>query len=586
MKKITKLVAFGALALPMLGNAQVSTAVQKKKALLEEYTGNFCTYCPQGHTIAQGLVDNYDAVTIKIQTGGFSGTDPVFGGTLQTPTGNSIAAPFDSQGYPNGTVSRRTAYAGIGRGDWESAVQTIITEDAPVNLDIVSTVDVTSRTLNVDVEYYYTATEANATNYLHVGYYQDNIAAYQYDPGFNPDGFYLLNEAVYEFDHAFRDMVNGTWGEVINGTTATSTGTKSYSITLPASFSTFALEPGAIKVYAYMTTTDQGEVLNVEGATPTYSNFPNNDEIGLIYVSSPTDESCEGTTADYAPKALVATYGGDDLTSFTTDVTINGTPGVYNWSGNKKHNEKFVIDVTAISFDYAATNTASLEISSPNSSTDPTAGDNTANSSFNAGGSGNASTITISATVDQWADTESTWELYDGSGDLVAESGALTKSTTNVSDAITIANYNDCYFLKLIDTYGDGWGSGSEAVIKNEAGSTIHTIDAGSFAYDVTGAARIMNDALSVSELSASNFNLYPNPTNGNANLEFNVNSSSKVVIEVINTLGQVVITNNLGTVTGAQKVNLESANLENGFYIVNVKVGNNTITQKLTVSK
>ena len=254
MKKIILSVASIIGATAAFAQVNVSTAVEKKTAVLEEFTGNFCTYCPDGHKIADQIAANpsFDVITIKIQTGGFSGTDPIFGGNLQTPDGQTIASSFATSSYPNGSVQRRVAYKGLGRGSWQNAVQTINSEDAPVNLYLESTIDVTTRELTVDAEYYYTATQPNSTNKLVIGYYQDNIPAYQYDPGFYPSQFYILSEELYEFDHAYRGMINGITGEVIANSSATSTAIVSRSFTLPAAFSTFAVEAGAVKVFAYV----------------------------------------------------------------------------------------------------------------------------------------------------------------------------------------------------------------------------------------------------------------------------------------------------------------------------------------------
>jgi thiol-disulfide isomerase/thioredoxin len=47
----------------------VSTDSENKKVILEEYTGIHCTYCPDGHEIAQSLKDQYpdDVLLINIQ---------------------------------------------------------------------------------------------------------------------------------------------------------------------------------------------------------------------------------------------------------------------------------------------------------------------------------------------------------------------------------------------------------------------------------------------------------------------------------------------------------------------------------------
>ncbi|HIF14559.1 MAG TPA: hypothetical protein EYQ86_04250, partial [Bacteroidetes bacterium] len=52
----------------------VSTAAQNKNVVLEEYTGIYCTYCPDGHKIAQNLqsANPNDVFVINIHTGSYA----------------------------------------------------------------------------------------------------------------------------------------------------------------------------------------------------------------------------------------------------------------------------------------------------------------------------------------------------------------------------------------------------------------------------------------------------------------------------------------------------------------------------------
>ena len=72
MKKILLSVfALGTLA----ANAQnVSTTPENKNVILEEFTGIYCGYCPDGHRLAQELHDNNpgDVVLINIHTGSYA----------------------------------------------------------------------------------------------------------------------------------------------------------------------------------------------------------------------------------------------------------------------------------------------------------------------------------------------------------------------------------------------------------------------------------------------------------------------------------------------------------------------------------
>ncbi|MBU2060430.1 MAG: T9SS type A sorting domain-containing protein [Bacteroidetes bacterium] len=573
-------------------NAQVNvtTAVTKRVPVLEEYTGNYCTYCPDGHKIANQIEASTDGLTLKIQTGGFSGTDPVFGGTLQTTTGNAIAGPFSSASYPNGTINRGATTKGIGRGSWTSAANAIKAQDSPVNLHIASTIDIATRQMTVTVEYYYTASEANATNYLNIGYYQDNIPAYQVDPlSLYPNQFYMFNEKIYDFDHAFRDMLTGTWGEIVNTTTATSTGIITKTISLPAAFSTFAVEPGAIKVFAFMTKAAQGEIITAAKATPVYSNFPGANEIGAYYITPNNLADCIGKQGTFAPKAIVANYGSDDVTGFNSEFSINnGTAAVKAWTGTMKHNEKTVVTLDPMSFVFQASNTAKFEVKSPNGAADPVATNDVKSSTFSGGAIATASKIRIDAKVDQYGAAESTWELYNDAGAMIANSGTLTNSATTYRYVALPAGV-ECYKMVLKDSYGDSWGSGSSLKIynfsTNTQGALIANIDATKFTNILNNGAEFTSNgaALGIEELNSQDFSVYPNPASTVLNVSFEANKGD-YTIALVDLQGRVVYTNEYNNLDGVQSIAIPVSDFNSGSYMVKITNGLNTVTKNIAI--
>ena len=71
----------------------VSTTPENKNVVLEEFTGISCTYCPDGHRIANDIYNNNptDVVLINIHTGGYA--SPQGPGTdFNTMFGSAIAA--------------------------------------------------------------------------------------------------------------------------------------------------------------------------------------------------------------------------------------------------------------------------------------------------------------------------------------------------------------------------------------------------------------------------------------------------------------------------------------------------------------
>ena len=80
---------------------------------------------------------------------------------------------------------------------------------------------------------------------------------------------------------------------------------------------------------------------------------------------------------------------------------------------------------------------------------------------------------------------------------------------------------------------------------------------------------------------------VYPSPATSVSNVEFTLTENSSVSIEMINAIGQVVSTQQLGNMSvGKQKTELNVSALSEGLYFVNVITNNNRIIRKISVEK
>lgn len=81
---------------------------------------------------------------------------------------------------------------------------------------------------------------------------------------------------------------------------------------------------------------------------------------------------------------------------------------------------------------------------------------------------------------------------------------------------------------------------------------------------------------------AASNVNLYPNPTVSNVRMTFSIEKNSPVQYRLVNALGQVVKSADLGTLnSGNNQVDLNVSNLPSGMYMLNLVIGNNSSTTR-----
>jgi len=91
---------------------------------------------------------------------------------------------------------------------------------------------------------------------------------------------------------------------------------------------------------------------------------------------------------------------------------------------------------------------------------------------------------------------------------------------------------------------------------------------------------------MDVVELSKEeiNFNVYPNPSNSVVNVDFELKNKNDVTVSIMNTVGQTVVSNNLGSVSGVQSTQLDVSSLESGMYIVRVQTANGEQTKRISV--
>lgn len=77
--------------------------------------------------------------------------------------------------------------------------------------------------------------------------------------------------------------------------------------------------------------------------------------------------------------------------------------------------------------------------------------------------------------------------------------------------------------------------------------------------------------------------NIYPNPTNGQTNVNYTLANESTVSIKVVDVTGKVVYTSNQGSqVSGNHKVSFDAASFTNGVYYVTIITDGTQVTKKL----
>ncbi len=226
-----KMMLVGMILTAFAASAQtfVSTQPGKRNALIEEYTGVNCQYCPLGHKATDLTVEAFPGRVFAINI--HQGT---FASRFTTQWGNALAGQASISGYPSSTLNRHAFFGNsihIDPGQAYPCAAEILEMDAPVNVAATVDIDPQSRLMVVKVEAYYTADANGGTNMLNVALVQNNVLYYQA----GASSYYPENmvNGEYQHKHILRDLLTGQWGDTIHQTTAGSFFTKEYAYVIP-----------------------------------------------------------------------------------------------------------------------------------------------------------------------------------------------------------------------------------------------------------------------------------------------------------------------------------------------------------------
>lgn len=81
-----------------------------------------------------------------------------------------------------------------------------------------------------------------------------------------------------------------------------------------------------------------------------------------------------------------------------------------------------------------------------------------------------------------------------------------------------------------------------------------------------------------------ANIKLYPNPTSSTTTLTLDITDRAEVTVRIVDGTGRLVAARNYGAVQGAYDIELPTANLSKGLYLVSVQIGDVLNTRKLVV--
>lgn len=593
----------------MFAQLPVGTAPQNKKAILEEFTGIHCGYCPDGHYIANVIQasDPANTVLINIHSGSFANAavgEPdlktAIGSAIDLMPGNGIT------GYPAGTMNRSVLTGSVmagGRGNWAAWATSVKTQTAYCNVAVQGNVNAVTRVLTYTAQVYYTANSPVSTNSITVMLLEDKVLGIQSNYGtplynasnYNADGSYNHN-------HVLRaGLTAGNFGITIPVTTSGTTFSTTGTYTVPATYGATGKENpcllGNIELVAFVTQTDRNTINGAYGPI-TITNIANVRDASLSNIVADA-ETCAGNLQP--TKFNLLNNGSANMTSATISYgVVGGTTPSYSFSGNLAPFTQTVITLPGYAFTAGATNTLNIAVTGVNGSTDQNPANNLLSKSIPLTTKiSNGLNLAMEFTQDRYG-SELTWEVREEVSNTLIASGGPYADLSATGILLHTVNFtvapNKCYKVVVNDSYGDGFNSGYGAgqyKIKSyytSAGlpTVIYTMSGVMGAQDIklfktSATANGINEQNS----NIANISVYPSPAKNAASLSLDLLQNESISVNVVNAIGQVVYTDALTNLSaGNHVVNFNTENWASGVYSINVSSTNGTSNIKLVVSK
>jgi hypothetical protein len=402
------------------------------------------------------------------------------------------------------------------------------------------------------VEAFYTGNSPQATNQLNVALLQNNTLGPQTGGGLGNN---------YPHQYRLVHMITGQWGESISPTTQGSFIDRNYTYTIPASYNNVPVNLEELELVVFMTETNQ-EIISGNGAFPTYTNLPFNNDAALE-AEFDIDAQCG---IDYAPEITIQNRGNNPLTSLAIEYSINGgATETFNWTGNLGPFEKEDVRLDPISYAVQSTNTINFSIPNDEDNTN-----NTATNSFSEITFEHTNSYSFRLSCDANGN-EITWKIENVNGDIVQSGGPYAPD----EDVELEFNLDDigCHKFTLTDTGGDGQ---YYMRLTDSNGNHVIINTSGFFGEELATQFKT-NGVLNIGDASVDGINIVPNP----ATSTFTISNAEGANIVMYDMQGREV--HSSSNLSNSHEVNV--SNLVTGMYFVQVERQGQVEVKKLVVN-
>ncbi|MCK5840492.1 MAG: T9SS type A sorting domain-containing protein [Bacteroidales bacterium] len=549
MKKILTLLASFLFAFLFVTAQQV----ERDKVVVEIATGAWCGYCPGAAMGADDLAANgHDVAILEYHNG-----DP-FVNVYSTARNNYYAV----SGYP--TAHFDGVLEVVGGSSSQSMYTTYLPKYnqrkvIPSSFTIDLTFAPSGLTVDATILIEKVATTTSTNMVLHLAVNESEIE-YSWQ---NQTHMHFVERIMVPDQYGTTLDFSG--GDIIE---------INESFNMDASWVTEHCE-----IIAFIQDLDTKEILQatmLSMATPLY-----NLDAQVYEVFNVPANNCSGVIA---PAISIKNWGGEVLTSLTIQYDVNGGDiQTYDWTGSLEFLSDETITLDPITFPVLPENEFMVCCVNPNGQPDENPSNDTIIQPFNAAPVATFYRVSLLLKTDA-SPQETTYEVINSDGVVLYSGGPFTQGNAIVKDTFDLYS-SDCYQFIMYDAGGDGLVGGfftlREAIV---GGLTLGS--GGEFAEMETIEFEVDWVGIETGSIANKTVQIFPNPFKGNGQIVLDIPETEKVVINIFNSLGKLIYTNNLGIVSaGEHTIPLHQDHLSAGLNFIQIRIGNETLTKKVLLN-
>ena len=282
-----------------------------------------------------------------------------------------------------------------------------------------------------------------------------------------------------------------------------------------------------------------------------------------------------------APIVNLANFGANQITAVDIVYHVNGEAAqTVNWTGSLNFLEDQIVELPEIDFSVLDENNLVVYLENPNGTTDEYLRNDTIYAAFDRALIAPGQVKLMLKLDDNPEDI--TWDVTNSNGDVLFSGGPYTEAGAFIQETMDFEE-SDCHIFSIYDEGGDGlatpgfftvfYGGNTQIV----AGTAFGSMATAQFSVDLnTGVENQSNPVELV---------VFPNPALDQISIVFSSLEENDVHIDIRNLIGQSVMQIDAGQSSpGSNHFDVDLGDVGKGIYLMNIRIGHHTYSQKISV--